>query len=131
MKHAAQLAEVKHSIHEINAAAEVICTQRSQVDLARILDRHSYREGSAAADDAHNSSHDNAAARHSGTDTPAAPADTVAATPVHGIMPHAQHLVANERLQHNEALHMQHPHTHDTGIRTIALRETRRLDLKR
>ena len=123
----AQLAEVRHRIHTINAAAEVIQTQRSQVDLASILDRRAYREGCAIAEDAHVCSHPDAESCALCTEPSAASADTV--TSQHGAVPHAEHVAANGRVQPDGAL--RHAHMHDSGIRTVALRESRRLDLGR
>ncbi len=136
VKDAAQLAGVERRVRSINAAADIIHTQRSEVDLRHILDRRVYRGDPAPAEepaeDSNTCSHADGAAcglveeDEAGGGRNGATPGTSAVAP-----PQAAHAAANGHARHHEAAQLQHGHTHDSGIRTVSVRERRRLDLER
>ena len=121
LKTAAQLSEVKHAIHAINGEAHIVQTQRSQVDLRRILKRGAYQGAQALTEG----------------DPPASEPSLSDCQTDHshqsGAGPHAE---SHNGVQHAAAGHVgaalqQSTHTHDSEVRTVAVREKRVLDLDR
>ena len=124
---AAELAQLEHLIHSINAEAAIIHTQKSQVDLRRILDRKAYRDPSAADGEAAPEQ----TCGHAGAASCSlcSPAHAEGGSKAGGDAPSASSAL-DTALVNGRALN-EHGHVHDSGIRTVAVRESRRLDLER
>lgn len=126
LKCAAQLSEVEHAVRAINGEARIIRTKRSQVDLDRILERRAYQGAQTLTEGA------------PATEASCSDSQTACADHCHrsGAAPHADnhsgvHIAPDGQEHRHSADPQQLAHTHDTGIRTIAVREHRLLDLER